>query len=104
MHDLQRDDLEQYRRSEHLVLQGRLAARQVFVVITPYAQRRMHQRDINEEDILAALALPRNSHEQGKTEERHEVAGDTGRGVLRVVYERPLPDTVVVVTAYPEFE
>ena len=104
MGNLQRDDLERYRRSGHLVLRGRLAARPVFVVITPYAQRRMNQRDIDEDEILAALTLPRSSHEQGRTEGRHEVAGDTGWSVLRVIYERPMPDTVVVVTAYPEFE
>lgn len=74
------------------------------MVITPYAERRMRERDIDQEELLDALALPRDSHIQGKTPGRFEVAGDTGRGNLRVVYERPLADTVVIVTTYPEFD
>jgi hypothetical protein len=98
----QQVDLEQYRRSGHLVLDGTLGAAAVHVVIPPYAQGRMKQRDIDEGEVLEALALPRSSHGCGKTEGRFEVAGKTSRGHLRVIYEKPVPRVVVVITTYLE--
>ena len=98
----QRADLDRYRETGHSVLEGKLGETPVNIVITPYAQERMRQRDIDESEALEALALPRSSHGCGKTEGRHEVAGKTGRGRLRVIYARPSSEIVLVVTAYPE--
>lgn len=95
-------DLEQYRATGHLVLDGTLGTAPVHVVIPPYAQGRMKQRDIDPSEVLEALALPRSSHGSGKTEGRYEVAGKTSRGHLRVVYEKPVARVVVVITTYLE--
>jgi len=84
------------------VLAGTLGALQVEVVIPPYAQGRMKQRDIDESEVLEALALPRSSHGAGKTADRFEVAGKTNRGRLRVIYERPGLKVVLVITTYLE--
>lgn len=56
--NLQRDDLDLYRQSGHIVLEGRLARRPVYVVITPDAQKRMLRREIDEHEILDTLATP----------------------------------------------
>ena len=98
----QPSDLERYRETGHLILDGKLAALSVNVVITPYAQGRMRRRDVDESEVLEALARPPSSHGRGKTEGRHEVAGMTGRGRLRVIYERPTRDVVLVITVHPE--
>lgn len=103
MRNLQRDDLELYRQSGHIVLEGRLARRPAYVVITPYAQKRMLQREIEEHEILDTLATPQSGHLQGKEEGRHEVVGDLVRGTIRIVYEQPAADIVLIVTTYPEF-
>lgn len=101
-HAEQQVDLEQYRQSGHLVLDGALGSMPVHVVIPPYAQGRMKQRDIDESEVLEALALPRSSHGRGKAEGRFEVAGKTTRGRLRVIYERPAAEVVLVITPYME--
>jgi hypothetical protein len=84
------------------VLAGSLSAVPVDVVIPPYAQGRMKQRDIDGSEVLEALALHRSSHGAGRTEGRLEVAGKTSRGRLRVIYERPVPEVVLVITTYLE--
>jgi hypothetical protein len=96
--------LEQYLEAGHLVLDGSLGATAVSVVITPYAQARMRQRDIDEAELLAALADRPSSHGKGKTDGRFEVAAITDRGRVRVIYERPTPEIVLVITAYPELD
>ena len=98
------DPLYQYRTTGHLVLEGKLSAISVAVVITPYAQERMKQRDIDDSEVLEALASSRSSHGRGKTEGRYEVAGKTVRGRVRVIYERPTADIVLVITTHPESE
>ena len=95
-------DLEQYRETGRLVLDGRLGAITVAVVITPYAQERMKRRDIDQSEVLETLANPRSSHGRGKTEGRYEVVARTDRGRVRVIYERPTPDVVLVITTHPE--
>ena len=95
-------DLERYREAGHSVLEGTLGLAAVHVVIPPYAQTRMKQRDIDELEVLEALALPQSSHGRGQTEGRYEVAGKTSRGPLSVVYLRPMPDIVLVITTHLE--
>jgi len=97
-----RSGLERYRETGHLVLEGRLGAISVTVVITPYAQGRMVRRDIDPSELLEVLAQPRSSHRRGKTEGRFEVAALTDRGPVRVIYERPAPEIVLVITTYTE--
>ena len=101
-HAEQQVDLEQYRQTGHLVLDGTLGSRPVHVVIPPHAQGRMKQRDIDKSEVLEALALPMSSHGGGKTDGRFEVAGKTSRGRLRVIYERPASNVVIVITTYLE--
>lgn len=103
MRNLQRADLDQYRQSGHLVLEGRISRRPVYVVITPYAQQRMLQREIHDHEILDTLATSQSSHVQGKEQGRREVVGDLVRGPIRIVYEEPTADIVLIVTTYPEF-
>jgi hypothetical protein len=62
----------------------------------------MKLRDIDKSEVLEGLALPRSSHGAGKTPGRFEVAGKTSRGQLRVVYEKPHPSIVLVITTYLE--
>ncbi len=57
----------------------------------------MKLRDIDESEVLEALALARSSLGPGKTKLR-----ETSRGDLRVVYERPAPKVVLVITTYQE--
>jgi hypothetical protein len=95
-------DLDQYRESGHLVLKGELGSIVVTVVITPYAQERMRRRDIDETEVLQALACSPSSHGRGKTQGRFEVAGMTDRGRVRVIYERPTRDIVLVITTHSE--
>lgn len=97
-------DLEWYRRTGHLVLEGELGDDSVIVVITPYTQGRMTLRDVEDTEVLGVLAQPRSAHGTGKTSGRYEVAGVTDRGRIRVVYERPARDVVLVITVYPESE
>jgi hypothetical protein len=101
-HAEQQVDLEHYRQTGHLVLPGALAAKPVNVVIPPYAQGRMKLRDIDGSEVLEALSLPMSSHSAGKIEGRFEAAGKTSRGSLRVIYEKPEPNVVVVVTTHSE--
>jgi hypothetical protein len=54
--------------------------------------------------MLEVLAQPRSTHGTGKTSGRYEVTGVTDRGRIRVVYERPARDVVLVITVYPESE
>lgn len=75
-------------------MDGRLGAISVTVVITPYAQGRMTRRDIDPSEVLEVLAQP--------TEGRYEVAAVTDRGTVRVIYERPVPDIVLVITSHTE--
>ena len=95
-------DLEHYLQAGHVVLSGTLAVKPVHVLIPPYAQGRMKLRDIDGAEVLEALSLPMSSHSAGKTEGRFESAGKTSRGFLRVIYERPEPNVVVVITTYLE--
>lgn len=97
-------DPGRYRRTGHLVLEGKLGDDSVIVVITPYTQGRMTLRDVGATEVLEVLAKPRSTHGTGKTSGRYEVAGATDRGRIRVVYERPARDTVLVITVYPESE
>jgi hypothetical protein len=97
-------DLEACRERGHRILDGVLGAVPMTVVITPYAQRRMKRRDIDDAEILEALAHPPSSHGTGQSEQRYEVAGMTTRGRVRVIYERPTRGVVLVITAYPEAE
>ena len=101
-HVEQQVDLEHYRETGHLVLDGYLGTMAIHLVIPPYAQGRMKQRDIDKSEVLEALALPRSSHGAGKTSGRFEVVGKTSRGQLRVVYERPHPTIAFVITTYLE--
>lgn len=94
--------LDRYLETGHLILDGYLAATPVTVVVTPYAQDRMRQRDIDDADLKTALSSCRSSHGKGKTEGRFEVAATTDRGQVRVIYEHPCPDIVLVITTYPE--
>ena len=93
-------DLDHYRRTGHLVLEGHLGSLPVTVVITFYAQGRMRQRDIDQSEVLQALASPPSSHGRGKTEGRYEVAAMTDRGRLRVIYKRTSREVVLVVTTH----
>lgn len=95
-------DLEPYRQAGHVVLLGFLGSRPVHVVITPYAQAKMRRRDIDETEVLQALALPPSSHARGKTKDRYEVAGPTDCGRIRVVYERPAREVALVITTHRE--
>ena len=97
-------DLDAYRGSGHAVLSGRLGDEDVVVIIIAYALGRMRQRDIDQSEVLEVLAVPRSAHGSGKGPGRHEAAWETDRGRLRVVYERPEPGIVVVITTYPERE
>lgn len=97
-------DLHRYRRTGHLVLEGKLGDDPVNVVITPYTQGRMTVRDVDGKEVLEVLAKPRSTHGTGKTRGRYEVAGATDRGRIRVVYEQPARDVVLVITVYPESE
>lgn len=97
-------DLDRYRRTGHLVLEGKLGDHSVTVVITPYTQGRMTLRDVGATEVLGVLARPRSTHGTGMTSGRYEVAGVTDRGRIRVVYERPARDVVLVITVYPESE
>ncbi len=97
-------DLDRYRKTGHLVLEGKLGDEPVIVVMTPYAQGRMTLRDVEATEVLEVLAKPRSTHGTGRTSGRYEVAGATDRGRIRVVYERPARDVVLVITVYPESE
>jgi hypothetical protein len=97
-------DLASYYNSEHLILQAYVAKDPVAVAITPYALERMKQRDIENEDIVSVLAMPRSSHGRGKTPGRFEAVGETLRGRVRVVYERKSQDLAVIITAFRESE
>lgn len=97
-------DLERYRRTGHLVLEGELGDDPVTVVMTPYTQARMTLRDVDATEVLEVLAKPRSTHGTGRTSGRYEVAGVTDRGRIRVVYQRPARDVVLVITVYPELE
>jgi len=95
-------DLDWYRSTDHLVLEGRLGDEPATVVITPYTQGRMTLRDVDVSEVLEVLARPRSTHRTGQTSGRYEVASTTDRGELRVIYERPARDVVLVITVYPE--
>jgi hypothetical protein len=97
-------DLDRYRRTGHLVLKGKLGDDPVIVVMTLYTEGRMTLRDVDAAEVLEVLAKPRSTHGTGRTSGRYEVAGATDRGRIRVVYERPARDTVLVITVYPESE
>lgn len=97
-------DLDWYRQTGHLVLEGKLGDDPVIVVITPYTQGRMTLRDVDDTEVLEVLAQPRSTHGGGKTRGRYEVAGVTDRGRIRVVYERPASGVVLVITVHPESE
>jgi len=97
-------DLDRYRKTGHLVLEGKLGDEPVIVVMTPYTQGRMTLRDVEVTEVLEVLAKPRSTHGTGRTSGRYEVAGATDRGRIRVVYERPARDVVLVITVYPESE
>jgi hypothetical protein len=45
-------DLDRYRRTGHLVLEGKLGDDSVIVVITPYTQGRMTLRDVDATEVL----------------------------------------------------
>lgn len=96
------DEAQGALKADHLVLDGYLAATAVSIVVPSYAEARMKQRDIDESELLAALSSCRSSHGKGKTDGRFEVAAMTDRGRVRVIYERPADDVVIVITAYPE--
>lgn len=100
----QRADLKQYRDTGHWVREGKLVTTPVHVVFTPYAQKRMSQRGIDESEVLELLTLPRGSHGPGREEGRFEVAGIAVGGPMRAVYERPALDIALIVTTYPEFD
>lgn len=97
-------DLDRYRSTGHLVLEGKLGDESVTVVMTPYTQGRMTLRDVDVPEVLEVLARRRSTHRTGRTSGRYEVAGATDRGQIRVVYERPARDVVLVITVYPESE
>ena len=72
------------------------AAREV--VFTDYALLRMHQRDIDEDDVHRALDAPSSRHvfrNDGRAEARERI---DRRGVLLVVYRRDA-DVFVVINA-----
>lgn len=97
-------DLDRYRRTGHVVLEGKLGDEPVIVVMTPYTQGRMTLRDVEAAEVLEVLAQPRSTHGAGSTSGRYEVAGATDRGRIRVVYERPARNVVLVITVCPESE
>ena len=95
-------NLDWYRDTGHLILDGKLGDDPVIVVITPYTQGRMTLRDIDDTEVLEVLARPRSTHGPGQTAGRYEVAGATDRGRLLVVYERPARGVVLVITVHQE--
>jgi hypothetical protein len=97
-------NLDRYRNTGHLVSEGKLGDEPVIVVMTPYAQGRMTFRDVEAAEVLEVLAKPRSTHGTGRISGRYEVAGATDRGQIRVVYERPARNVVLVITVYPESE
>ncbi|MCH8994836.1 MAG: DUF4258 domain-containing protein [Chloroflexi bacterium] len=62
---------------------------------TEYAQLRMHQRDILEEEVRAALRRPRSAHRQ-RHDGRSEVRAKLAKGRLLVVYKRRKHDLLVI--------
>jgi hypothetical protein len=100
----QRLDLKHFRNTGHWVRDARLASTPVFVVFTPYVQRRMQEREIDEFEVLQVLALPRAQHCPDKEEGRYEVEGTAERGPLCVIYERPAVDIVLIVTTFADLD
>ncbi len=96
--------LQAYRDAWHLVLDGELGTSSVTVVIPGHAQERMKQRDIDESEVLQALATHRSAHSRGKAAGRFEAVGSALRSRVRVIYERPSDDMVIVITTYTEPE
>lgn len=98
-------DLDAYRSSGDAVLDGKLGDEAVVVVVILFhALGRMKQRDIDQAEVLEVLAAPRSAHGSGQGQGRHEAVWVTDRGRIRVVYEKPEPGIVVVITTYPEAE
>lgn len=65
------------------------------VRFTEYAQLRMHQRDILEEEVRAILDRPQSAHRR-RPDGRSEVSGELGRGQLLVIYRRRTRDILVI--------
>lgn len=95
-------DLDWYRNTGHLVLGGHLGDVPTTVLITPYAQEWMTLRDIDPKEVLEVLARPRSTHGSGRILGRREVAGDTDRGHIRVVYKPLTSEVVLVITVHSE--
>lgn len=65
------------------------------VVFSEYALMRMHQRDILEDEVRAALDAPASRHRRRK-DGRAEVRQGFGRRTLLVVYRREGTDITVI--------
>lgn len=65
------------------------------VRLTDYAQLRMHQRDILEEEVRAVLDRPPSAHRR-RPDGRSEVSGKLPKGQLLVVYQRRKRDIRVI--------
>jgi len=60
-------DLDRYRKTGHLVLEGKLGDEPVSVAMTPYTQGRMTLRDVEAAEVLEVLGRPRSTHGTGRT-------------------------------------
>ncbi|TAK64996.1 MAG: DUF4258 domain-containing protein [Dehalococcoidia bacterium] len=65
------------------------------VVFTEYALMRMHQRDIDEDEVRAALEAPSSRHRR-REDGRAEVTQRFGRRMLLVVYRRNAAGITVI--------
>jgi hypothetical protein len=65
------------------------------IVFTEYVLMRMHQRDIDEDEVRAALAAPSSRHRHRK-DGRAEVTQRIGRRTLLVVYRRDGQNATVI--------
>ena len=65
------------------------------IAFTEYALMRMHQRDIGEDEVRAALAAPSSRHRR-RNDGRSEASQRFGRRVLLVVYRRDRAGITVI--------
>src|SRR5262245_10863622 len=93
-------DLQAYEDEGCQIFAGYLGRMPVSIIVTPHAQRRMLERDVDDEELLSLLSLPESSHGRGTSASRREVAGAIDRRDLRAIYERPHKSIVKVITVF----
>jgi hypothetical protein len=93
-------DPDWYRERGYLVIKGQLGEVPVTIVISPYVQERMQERDVIQDEVLDLLARPLSSHKRGSRADRREVIAPAGRRTLKAVYERFSSDWVVLITVH----